>query len=314
MTKILYVASSSYSGSTLIAFLLNAHGSIVSIGHTEGWPFGADEVYLCSCGVDIRACPFYSRVREAFHEEGLAFDVRDFGTRYSLATSDRLNRYLTGQLPRLRSSRLERLRDSLVRLNPRWTATLSRQDRANRILVQTALEWSGAEVFADGAQNPHRLRHLRRIPGFDFRVVHLVRDVRGVAFSNMVKRGWDARLATRMWLRQQLDIVRVASEVGRPLVVHYEDLCENTDATLARMHELAGLPHVTFSGGFKHGEHHIMGNAMRLGDGRIVRSARWEKELNARDAETIRRIALSFADRNPGHPVSALVGHYLDQA
>ena len=78
---------------------------------------------------------------------------------------------------------------------------------------------------------------------------------------------------TLEWLKEQGDIVRIGAEFDKRIVVRYEDLCDDTNATLARIHEFAGVAPADFEGGFKQGEHHIMGNIMRLKSSRIQRSA-----------------------------------------
>ena len=310
--RVLYAASSAYSGSTLLPFLLNTHPDIAGVGHTQGWDWAADEEFFCSCGKPLAECPFFRSVRDAYERQGLAFDYRDFGTRYELSRNERLNRWLTGNVPVKTFTAAERLRDRLIRLVPPWSRRLELLDRNNRCFMEATLAYHGATVFADGSQDPFRLRHLARIEGLDIHVLHLVRDVRGVVFSNIGKKGWCADTATRMWLDQQTHIVRIAREFGRILTVHYESLCDETDATLKSIHRFVGLEPAGFAGGFKQGDHHVLGNDMRLGDNRIVRSRRWEREMAAADRDTVETICRAFVEARPDHPVADLARHYLD--
>jgi hypothetical protein len=105
MNRSLYITSSSYSGSTLLSFLLNTHPEIFTVGEMDGWNYGEDETFECSCGRILCECPFFRRVARAFADEGLPFDYRDFGTMYRLARSARFNRYLLGSLPASSSTR-----------------------------------------------------------------------------------------------------------------------------------------------------------------------------------------------------------------
>ena len=310
--RVLYAASSAYSGSTLLPFLLNLHPGIAGIGHTEGWEYGEDEEFHCSCGRTLSECPFFRSVRDAIVASGLPFEFRDFGMQYRIHRSERINRWLTASLPLRSFTAGERVRDRLVRLVPSWARTLDLQGRTNRAFMRATLDYHGATVFSDGAQDPFRLRHLRRVPGLDIRVLHLVRDVRGVVFSNIQKKGWSAEQATRMWLLQQSNIVRIAREFERTMTVRYESLCDDTDATLCAIHRFAGLDAVHFDGEFKQGEHHVLGNDMRLGGSRITRSRRWEREMTAADRAAVERVCRAFAERRPADPVAGLVRHYLD--
>ena len=278
--QLLYVTSSSYSGSTLLAFLLNNHPEVFTISEMEGWAYEDEESYPCSCGAPLPRCPFFGHVAEAFRAAGEPFDFRDFGTAYRLVASARLNRWLTERLPP--APALEGLRDAVVARLPVLRARLARHDRANRLFLEAALAYSGARVFVDATKNPFRLRFLRRLPELDLRVVHLVRDYRGVALSNLRNRGCDLRTAIGLWLREQRDILRVCREFPRVETLRYEALCDDVDAALARLHRFLGLEHRPFPGSFKAAEHHILGNTMRLdGEAVIRKNEAWREAFDA---------------------------------
>lgn len=308
----LYVSSSSYSGSTLLAFLLNTHPDIFSVSEMDGWPYGEHEAFRCSCGEILRECPFFKTVASDFAAAGLPFDFRDFGTRYQLARHDRLNRALTAELPRLGSTPIERLRDRVVHAVPAFRRRLRTQDEANLTFVRAGLRYRAARVFVDGCKNPFRLRHLRRIDALRVKTVHLVRDVRGFALSNKTKRGWSVALSTGMWLREQQNIIRIAGETPPVLTLHYEDLCERTDEMLARVHEFVGVPPRPFGGDFKAVEHHILGNWMRLAaDGRISRDTRWQREMSSEDLATVTRVTNAFLKRRGDAALMGVVRRYI---
>ncbi len=309
--KLFYIACSSYSGSTLLSFLLNTHEEICTVGHMVGWPEGNDENFLCSCGEPLKSCPFFGAIRDAFRDARLPFDYSDFGTKYELVRNDRLNRYLNAGLPLIHSNRAESLRDAVVSRMPGFAGTLARFDRANLTFVNTALAHSGARVFVDNSHSPHRVRHLSRIPELDIAAAHLVRDLRGVVLSDINRRGWDAEFSTRMWLREQSDVARVLGGRDKAITIYYEQLCEATDETLATLHRLVGLEPQPFPGDFKATDHHILGNAMRLRDSKISADRRWERDLSQQDLATITRVAESFVRRDPDHPVSRMVEHYF---
>ena len=314
MAKLIYIACSSFSGSTLISFLLNLHPDIFTVGHMTGWRYGADSEFRCSCGARLHECPFFRHIAHSFRENGLPFDFTNFGTEYRLAESQLPNRYLTAGLPLIDNTTLERIRDGFIRLHPGFSRTLARQDRANLTFIESALSYAGASVFVDNSHSPHRLRHLRRVLGLEITVVHLIRDFRGVALSNMELRSWDPAVAVQYWLRQQSNIIRIACEFRATLRVLYEVLCSETDTTLFHIHRCLGLPAHPYSGDFKSSEHHILGNVMRMGAPNIVQNARWQRELSAKDRSKIERTALAFVSRNSQDPLSAIIRHYLDTA
>jgi len=171
------------------------------------------------------------------------------------------------------------------------------------------LKHSKAKVFVDNSHDPIRLRHLRRIPSLELKNVYLVRDPRGVAFSHKKNKGWDVALSTRLWLRRQYDILRLSEEFPETLQIYYEDLSSAVDETLASIHKFVGLKTYPFSGDFKLGEHHILGNRMRLRDGEVRQDIRWKKELSTEEQKIVTRSALDFANRHQEHPVADITDY-----
>lgn len=310
--RTVYVTSSSYSGSTLLAFLLNTHPDIFTVSEMDGWRYAEHETFLCSCGKALSECPLFRSIGVAFRGEGLPFDFRNFGTRYRLARSDRLNRYLTEGLTRFTTGPVEHARDAVVQAIPPFARQLGRQDRANLTFIRAALSYSGATVFVDACKSPFRLRHLRRIAALDLRPLYLVRDPRGVVFSNMVKWHLDAATAIRLWLGEQMHIVRIAREQPIAGQVYYEALCDDPAGTLAAIHRFIGVARHPFSGDFRSVEHHVLGNFMRLqSESAVQKDTRWRDQLATADRSGIEQALSRFAARHRGHPVSETVLAYL---
>ncbi|RMD61514.1 MAG: hypothetical protein D6826_09695 [Alphaproteobacteria bacterium] len=309
---VLFLACSSFSGSTLLSFLLNTHPEITTVGHTIGWRYTPGERFYCSCSALLEACAFWRHVADAFAAAGLPFSFHDFGTRYQIVGNDRLNRYLTAQLPRLRGDRVEALRDRLVAAVPAWRRRLALQDRANETLMRAAMAYSGARVYVDNTHSPYRLWHLARGPGLDLSVAYLVRDIRGTVYSYMKNHGWDVRNATRIWLDEQANILRIGARFPRFMTVHYDDLCERTEDTLAALHAFVGVAPHRFDGDFGAVEHHILGNVMRFGAKRIAKDERWRSALDRRDIAYIETAARRFIARRPGHPLGDILRRHLN--
>ncbi len=310
--RILYVASSSRSGNTLLAFLVNTHPAIFTISHTTGWAFGENEDFRCSCGRPLPECPFFSRIAAVFSECGFPFKFNDFGIHYRVVANDRLNRWLTAGLPVVESNRLERLRDAIIMLVPGFAASLRRQDRANQVFIDQALAYSGARVFADTSQTPHRLRHLRRITNFDLSGIHLVRDPRGIAASRRRTHGADPAMTARNWLRTQVAILRVLEDFPPHMTVYYEDLCESPAPTVASIYSFIGVEPHPLPDDFRQSEHHIIGNEMRQRREKISRDERWQRELSPQEIDAVVRRLRAFEAAQPHHPLSIIVRRYLD--
>lgn len=312
MTKLLYITSSSYSGSTLLAFLLNTHPGIFTVSEMVGWHFNDNEDFRCSCGERIHDCPFFKTIAAAFQTHGIPYKPNDFGTAFKLSGNERFNSYLTKNFPFYTSSKIEKLRNSILGCLPKFSAKLAQQDRANLTFIRTALEYSGATVFADATKDPHRLRFLSQIPELEIYVLYLVRDIHGVVNSNMQKKNWSARDSARVWLSDQKTIARLAHEFPRVLPVYYEDLCQQTNDTLARIHRFIGLDPMPYPGNFKGSEHHILGNVMRMRDmSAIELDTKWQRTLTAAEIATIDEEAHAFLARYSNDLAAPIVHHYL---
>ena len=61
MKDFIYITSASFSGSTLLTFLLNTHPEIATIGEMKGDSMDVER-YRCSCGDPIGRCPFWQRL------------------------------------------------------------------------------------------------------------------------------------------------------------------------------------------------------------------------------------------------------------
>ena len=134
MAKLLYLTATQFSGTTLLSFLLNQHPAIATVGHTMGWSFDDPDKFRCSCGERIADCLLFRHIAAAYEEEGLVFRPNDFGTAFRVTDNSALNYYLTEALPRTGSTRLEALRDRLVRMAPRspcWPSSVACRTKTN---------------------------------------------------------------------------------------------------------------------------------------------------------------------------------------
>lgn len=311
MTKLLYITSSSYSGSTLLTFLLNQHPEMFTIGELEGWNFGSSD-YKCSCGEFIQKCPFFNHMGNIFSKNDLNFKMHDFGTKLKFSNNGKINSYLTCSLPGFNSSKLEKIRDKVL-----WGTPIARDKyiaciKSNSIFIKTSLEYSSAKVFVDATKNPFRIRLLNTVPDMSLSVMYLVRDIRGVVASNVRKKGVSVTDAAKHWISDQEDISRLISEVPKYFVVFYEDLCKNTNPVLNEIYQKVGISEWQFDGDVREGEHHILGNEMRVTNVNEIKfDERWKTELTANQIIEIEDIAKDYMSRN-NNQVSEIISHYIN--
>jgi UDP-N-acetylglucosamine transferase subunit ALG13 len=165
--RVLFVAGWGRSGSTLLGRMLGQVPGVFSAGELRDvWLRGVIEDRLCGCGERFHACDLWSKVgQEAFG----GWDGVDVEAVHRLRL--RLDRPWSP--PRVLTSRL----------TPALDADVQRYVDHLAALYRAIEQVSGAGVIVDSSKIPTYALLLRRIPGIDLRVLHLVRDSRGVVFS-----------------------------------------------------------------------------------------------------------------------------------
>lgn len=290
MTNLAYIASPSYSGSTLLTFVLGAHPSVATIGELK-WGKIDLATYRCSCGELLRACSFWQHVGDAVRQQGLPFDLARPATDFRCRDAGSTDRIMRA---RIRGAAFERVRGALIATAPAARRSLPVVRDVNRVMIQTILDLEKASVFLDSSKDPVRLLHLHRTEDYNIRVIQLVRDVRGVANSARKNEGLEPRLAAREWLRTHGQVDRLRRMLGddRVIRIRYEDLCADPLGVANSLFEFLGLECMDGELALSSADNHILGNRMRLSirDG-IRLDEKWRSELSASDLADIHAVA-----------------------
>ena len=271
--RVLFIGGLGRSGSTLLDRMLGQLDGVWSVGElVHIWQRGVQENNLCGCGRRFRDCHFWRRVGEDAFGGWDAVDVDEV-----LALKQAVDRNrcvplmcLPALWPPYRA-RLRRYRDLL--------------DRLYRAVRQVA----GAPLLVDASKHASHAFLLRGMPGLDVRLVHLVRDSRGVAFSwGKLKRRLEvvdaeALMATTTPLRMSArylaynGLFHLLRRLGVPtLLLRYESLVRRPAGELRRVLDLAGRPAAHGELGFVGDgwvelgtSHALAGNPMRFERGRV---------------------------------------------
>jgi hypothetical protein len=259
-----YVMGRGHSGSTILDILLGNAAAIESVGELVSGMANPDHV--CSCGATLADCPFWSRVRAG---------VEGTGTDYwALAHASRKQAHIS-RLPAVALAR------------PGADPDLDQLARGTAALADAIRTVAGKpHVLDSGKELTRALFLLRFVPGT--RVIHLVRDPRGVVASlhwrlangqgfRFLRRRYRARRAAPLfvlleavnWMVGNLIAEAIAwSAPGRVLRVRYEELRDRPVETVTRLGNDLGLPlndvaeRLSRSDGFAVG-HNIGGNYIR---------------------------------------------------
>lgn len=245
--RVLFVMGAGRSGSTVLDLFLGQHPLVQSVGELcnfvhDGWI----ERRFCSCGQRVPECELWSRVTEVWKKR----------SQVDLETYEQLR------------SRVEERRNVLWQMFSRPSpeqVQLGKDVRGNFLtyaqwtagLYQAICEVTEKSVVVDSSKNPARGLALvlmaERLDLIDLHLVHLVRDVRGFAWS--VKKSfrsdeqagvaqdihglpvWRSALAWT-FVNGIADLVRRRHETSRSLLVRYEDFAS---APIPAVLQLAGF-------------------------------------------------------------------------
>ncbi len=285
--RVLYILGCGRSGSTILDTILGNHAAVESVGeagHAVQAAWRDDG--LCACGRRGSRCDYWCKVRRRWTERAGPVDIeRYLRTMGEMEARPTWSSNLPGRAPRTGLPPSEYL-------------------RLTGELLAAIRDTSGKTWVVDSSKRALRARTLAMIPGIDLRVIHLVRDCRGVAWSRKKRfkkdeqagvtrndRGktvWRAALIWNVsnvqsgWLRRQLP-------EAHSIRVRYEDFVSDPVAEMARIgalidvdfRELAEL--VAAEGELSIG-HTIAGNRMRMsGRVRLRPDTEWMGKLSAWD-------------------------------
>jgi Sulfotransferase family len=276
----------SRSGSTLLDLMLGQLPGVHSGGELKRvWTKGALYNYLCSCGAAFTECPFWTRVGESAFGGWNRVDAEE-----AIALRRKLDRHR--YLPLLIAPRGQTAR-TLSRLIDEFLAPLY---QAVRVV-------SGCSLLVDSSKDPPYLYVLRHLPDADLRLLQIVRDPRGVAYSlrrrveqpdapgRYMPVAPPARAAL-LWTDYNA-LLHGLERLGVPrFLVRYEDVAKDPRQALERICAFAGIDGSPLSSlldeeGVELRDHHLVGgNPMRFQRGRInIREDdAWKSEMPTRDS------------------------------
>jgi len=296
--RVLYIGGWGRSGSTLLDRMLGQVPGFFSLGEVrEIWQSGLTENRPCGCGAPFRECVFWSAVgQEAFG----GWDTIDLAEVLRLwRTFDR-----PWALPRM------------LRRNPHPARSpgLSRYLEMLERLYRALGRVSGAKVLVDSSKLPTHALLVRMLPGTDLRLIHLVRDSRGVAFS------WEKLVRDRVtrpeavymetygplgasarWLLYN-EATGLTRRIGVPYtLLRYEDLVARPREELIRVLAHAGWPvepsalsFVTDTEVTLAPNHTVDGNPIRFTEGgmAIRQDDEWRRKMSRADRRWVTAITL----------------------
>jgi hypothetical protein len=270
--RVLLIGGLGRSGSTLLDRMLGRLDDVCPVGElVHLWERGLVQNNRCGCGRRFRDCPFWRRVGEEAFGGWERLDVAEV---LALKAAVDRNRYVPLMvLPALWPPYRTRL--------GRYLELLGRLYEAIRLV-------SGRPLLVDASKHSSHAFLVRAMAGIDLRLVHLVRDSRGVAFSwtKRMRRAevveGDALMATDTPLRMSARylaynlLFHLLGLGTRSMLLRYEALVRDPAGELTRVLSHADRPPADGELGFVGDgwvelgpSHALAGNPMRFRSGRV---------------------------------------------
>lgn len=306
---ILFIGGLGRSGTTLIEKLLNELAETQAVGETVHlWERGVRDQERCGCGDTFAECPHWSAVgREAFG----SWDNVDLDRVIDLRWKADRSRMLPQIFRAIRSGTIgTEQQEYLDFLRPVLLASAK---------VAGPSPDGGPKVILDSSKHLSTAAMLSLDPALDVRVLHVLRDPRGVAHSwtKEIARpeaasadGSGASVGAAMptykpsrtamrWVTDNLGFQSLA-KLGVPtMALRYEDFLDDPAGSMTKVAEFAGITGPDLfpmiegkTVRLSNAMHSVAGNPMRFGGDDITLRLddAWKTKLDPKSRATVTRI------------------------
>lgn len=293
----MYILGTSRSGSTILDNILGEIGGFVSVGELRSLWRRTLEDRLCGCGSPLVSCPFWTQVRGAAEANVYPRDV----------TADTV---LKWQRETMRFHHLAGVLRAKRHGIPEGSALDSYQ-ALMRAMYYSIAQVSQCSVIVDSSKTSSGAALLQLIPDVDHYYIHIVRDARGVSYSEMSRKvnpDWQKQaympqagtaFTIGFWLATNIanEITTHADSSTARMFLRYEDFIDNPRKAIESIVQmvdvpLRSLPFATDGTVKLSGNHTVAGNPSRFVKGNVSLEpdSRWIDSL-----PPMRRVATTIA-------------------
>lgn len=292
---VLYISGLGRSGSTLLNDLVAQHKSVVSVGEVNRLlKRGLLSDQTCGCGHSFSTCELWTDVGERLG----GWENVDAET--LLAQKDAIDR------------NRHALKSLFPKLYPGAEVPLDGFGEWHGKMLVAVRDSAGVPLVIDSTKHISTALILRHLDSIDLRMVHLVRDVRGVAYSwtkvrKKAEEGDDRLMnqyppgqTARRWVTLN-SLFSAFSKIGVPVLrVRYEDLVADPKAAVERVLRFGGVEPGAADLPFINGNtvtftptHSIAGNPSRFktGEMELRPDEAWREHLDPAVRKRITQIA-----------------------
>jgi len=307
--KFLYIVSSPHGGSTLLSLVLGQHRLAANLGEVSFIPKLLAKHELCTCGEPLAECATWQAVFSTLAARS-GVDLRRFP--YGLFLGDAIKSkdgsgLIDTQYQTRRRRALAKIRGAIdtatlfVSPNEQTLKWLTLPSVAAsirntiKIYESAATAWD-KQLIVDASKLPRKAVHLYVNDPDRFRILHLVRDGRGVLASRM--RYMNASRAAERWNHYHKLTRRILHRwvpASHRRVLRYEDFVAKPEENLRGLCEWLEIEYSADMLDFqeKQQPHSAGGNPARFSVSRGIGPAddRWRSVLSAQQLQCFERVA-----------------------
>ena len=252
-TKVIYIAGSPHSGTTLLDLVISSAECNFSVGELWAWDKfinqeqgGYNNYSKCTCGVNFWECPFWKKISN------------DFQTHYMT------NAYETSkekkQIRNFAFSPFKNFDDIELRPND-YIEILHRVYQENQKNAQAF------KYIVDSSKKSSKLLQLLLSNQIDLKVIHLVRH--GTAFYNSMNKintGKGFLELHLFWLKENLAIHKMLKQADADFIqLSYDSFAQNPQYHLKQIGDWLNIDFSNYKNDIPNKEYHnIGGNLMRF--------------------------------------------------
>jgi hypothetical protein len=272
-SKIIFIASGGHSGSTLLDLTLGSSPEVFSLGELmffkeynslDSKPQYKTRERVCTCGQQFRQCDFWRRVT------GNGQDDYKIIRHKSLVEDIKIAVNIFNPFK------------SFLKFNIEADETNEILDAVER---EARKEKPGIKYLLDSSKDPRRLYRIGLRADREIVVIHLIRDVRGFAYSHAKKVVFGARnpySSLVEWLVINWVVKKMVRNKLRTITVRYEDFCRDHKKYVQLFNEELGvnIPEELIENINSGVYHNINGNPLRFRKlESIKQDDRWQEHL-----------------------------------
>ena len=275
------------SGSTLLGMLLNSQQDVIYLGEVRNFKEALDDNRSCYCGMNMKECSFWSSIIERIDENKLELYTK---TKYGVA--HKIVKYLS----------LFNCPVSAFRIAGKLSAGIEKEiQTVDNILkiYKAASNVSCKPIVCDSSHRNTQAKLLWLMLNKKLKVIHLVRDGRGVSNSIMKRTNCDIREAAVSWKRNNIFSLLTHIGISKKSIIRirYEDLCLNPFDEIERICKFTGIPfsHESLQLLFEKGmDHHNIGGSSTIRKNKLsslTLDEKWKNDLTEDQKKQFEKIA-----------------------